>query len=262
MDTFKRGKVDLVDFTKLLKGLETEDWIANAKQQIGLTLSRKFTSMNQAFNTVSRDEKNLVFNNFQKWMNDNKVLTGFMLNESMLKELFAELDPHKKGYLSESDFTTAFGKFDWKSAMVIEFVDTLQAKFGSEKEAFQHLCSYNKSSQILNYNQFSKSVKEIFGNRFLEDDIKEIWSQIAGREDSLNAQSFAVLINNKGSKMGRAIDKHYPRDDWAYQDFDIIKGTVSRSMQHAYEDKDNIEHQCRKIVETVKDILRTSPKTL
>jgi hypothetical protein len=62
--------------------------------------------------------------------------------------------------------------------------------------------------------------------------------------------------------MGRAIDKHYPRDDWAYQDFDIIKGTVSRSMQHAYEDKDNIEHQCRKIVETVKDILRTSPKTL
>lgn len=56
-----------------------------------------------------------------------------MLNEPMLKELFAELDPHKKGYLSESDFTTAFGKFDWKSSMVIEFVDTLQAKFGNEK---------------------------------------------------------------------------------------------------------------------------------
>lgn len=69
-------------------------------------------------------------------------------------------------------------------------------------------------------------------------------------------------MNSKGSKHGNAIDKHYPRDDWVYQDFDIIKGTVTRSLQHVYSDKDHIETQCRKIVETVKDILRTSPKTL
>jgi Ca2+-binding EF-hand superfamily protein len=54
-----------------------------------------------------------------------------MLNETMLKELFAALDPHKKGYMSESDFSTAFGKYDWKSSMVMEFVETLQTKFGS-----------------------------------------------------------------------------------------------------------------------------------
>jgi|JI61114C2RNA_FD_contig_41_2265277_length_4231_multi_3_in_0_out_0_6 hypothetical protein len=64
----------------------------------------------------------------------------------MLKELFAELDPHKKGYLSESDFATAFGKYDWKSNMVIEFVDTLHAKFGNDKEAFKHLSGYTKSN--------------------------------------------------------------------------------------------------------------------
>lgn len=122
MDTYKRGKIDQVDFNKLLKGPDTEDWISNAKQQIGLAVSRKYKSINQAFNEIGRDEKNLIFNNFQKWVTENKILTGFMLNEPMLKELFAALDPHKKGYLSESDFNTAFGKYDWKSSMVMEFV--------------------------------------------------------------------------------------------------------------------------------------------
>lgn len=69
LDTFKRGKVDLVDFTKLLNSPDTDNWIANARQQIGLTISRRFSSINQAFNAISRDEKNLVFNNFSKWVN-------------------------------------------------------------------------------------------------------------------------------------------------------------------------------------------------
>jgi hypothetical protein len=55
MDSFKRGKIDLVDFTKLLNGGNTEDWISNAKQQIGLTVSRRFNNSNQAFNAISRD---------------------------------------------------------------------------------------------------------------------------------------------------------------------------------------------------------------
>lgn len=85
MDTFKRGKIDLIDFCKLLQATDTEDWISNAKQQIGLTISRRFSTISQAFSAISRDERNLLFNNFQRWINDNKVLTGFMLNESMLK---------------------------------------------------------------------------------------------------------------------------------------------------------------------------------
>lgn len=55
-------------------------------------------------------------------------------------------------------------------------------------------------------------------------------------------------MKSKGGKAGDLLDEHYPRDDWKYEDFDIIKGTVNRSTQHVYEDKDNIEHQCRKIV--------------
>lgn len=69
MDTFKRGKIDLVDFTKLIKSGTSENWLANAKQQIGLAISRLYGSQTQAFNAVSRDEKNLLFTNFQKWVN-------------------------------------------------------------------------------------------------------------------------------------------------------------------------------------------------
>lgn len=108
-----------------------------------------------------------------------------MINESMLKELFAELDPHKKGYLGESDFVAAFGHYDWKSSMAIELVETLQAKFGSPKEAYKHLCQY-KTSNKLHYDQFSKSAKEVFGNRFIEEDFKEIWKVMAGNDETVS----------------------------------------------------------------------------
>lgn len=43
-DTFKRGKVDLVDFNRIIKNNNniSNDWISDAKQQIGLGISRKY----------------------------------------------------------------------------------------------------------------------------------------------------------------------------------------------------------------------------
>lgn len=80
-----------------------------------------------------------------------------MVNEPMLKEIFASLDPHKKGYLSESDFAHAFGHFDWKSSLSNEFLETLQIKFKSIGEAFKYICNFN-SSNVLTKDQFSRAL--------------------------------------------------------------------------------------------------------
>lgn len=40
---------------------------------------------------------------------DSLALRGFDLSEKLLQELFSDLDPHKKGYLTESDWVNAFG---------------------------------------------------------------------------------------------------------------------------------------------------------
>jgi hypothetical protein len=54
--------------------------------------------------------------------------------------------------------------------------------------------------------QFAKGVKELFGTRFLDEDIKEIWTQLAGKDDSLDATRFVAVVNSKGSKAGKALD--------------------------------------------------------
>jgi hypothetical protein len=47
------------------------------------------------------------------------MTSGFMFNQNMIKQLFAHLDPHKKGYLSEGDFSNLFGKYNWKSSIAL-----------------------------------------------------------------------------------------------------------------------------------------------
>ena len=54
MDTYKRGKVDMVDFIKIITSNRSNNWVNNAKQQIGLSISRKFKSLTDAFNEIGR----------------------------------------------------------------------------------------------------------------------------------------------------------------------------------------------------------------
>ena len=261
MDTYKRGRVDMVDFIKVITSNRDNSWIENAKQQVGLAISRKFKSLSQAFNEIGRTEKNLLSSNFLKWIQQNGILTGFMANENMLKELFASLDPHKKGYLSENDFNHAFGNFDWKSSVAMEFIETLQTKFSEIKEAFKHLCGYN-SSNSLGREQFSQALNQLFGARFKTNDEQELWRQISANKESVTFQRFNEMFGQRWRERTDVLEKEYPRDSWAYKDYDIIKGTVNRSEQHAYNESDDLEVQCRKMIESVKTMLRTSPKSL
>lgn len=42
------------------------------------------------------------------------------------------------------------------------------------------------------------------------------------------------MFGRKWRQRTDALDHDYPRDDWVYQDYDIIRGTVNRSLQHAF----------------------------
>ena len=48
------------------------------------------------------------------------VLAGFNLTVKLMQQLFADLDPHKKGHLTELDWENAFGIV--KSIKFIHFV--------------------------------------------------------------------------------------------------------------------------------------------
>ena len=47
---------------------------------------------------------------YKEWIEVNHVLEGFNLTDKLMQELFSDLDPHKKGNLTETDWDNAFGK--------------------------------------------------------------------------------------------------------------------------------------------------------
>ena len=51
----------------------------------------------------------MTFKHFSVWIETSMVLTGFNLTEKLMQQLFADLDPHKKGHLTELDWENAFG---------------------------------------------------------------------------------------------------------------------------------------------------------
>ncbi|MCB0370621.1 MAG: hypothetical protein KDD45_14645 [Bdellovibrionales bacterium] len=47
MDSYKNGRITYIDWIKLING--SKDWISEAKQQIGIVLSKNYSSLNDAF---------------------------------------------------------------------------------------------------------------------------------------------------------------------------------------------------------------------
>jgi len=66
---------------------------------------------------IAGKKDRMEYTQFSKWVENNRVLAGFDMTERLIQKLFADLDPHKKGYLSESDWKNAFSKllscFKW-----------------------------------------------------------------------------------------------------------------------------------------------------
>ncbi len=60
---------------------------------------------------ISGYHKKLIYSNFMKWVDKNDALRGFDLTEKLMQEIFSDLDPHKKGYVTEDDWINAFSNF-------------------------------------------------------------------------------------------------------------------------------------------------------
>lgn len=129
MDCYKHGRITFIDWLKIIN--EKKDWVADAKQQIGIVLSKHYPSLTEAFYTISTGDKKLLYTAFEKWVKSNHVLSGFMVNEDILKHIFNCLDQHKKGFILENDFVGLFRSYDWKSEHCKEVTDFLKYKFAS-----------------------------------------------------------------------------------------------------------------------------------
>lgn len=86
----------------------TYDWKIAAIQQIGLYISHKYDSIEESFYDCSGNTDKITYRKFVNFIVKLDSLRGFNLTESLYQKLYAEIDPHKKTYLSLKDWISAF----------------------------------------------------------------------------------------------------------------------------------------------------------
>jgi hypothetical protein len=52
---------------------------------------------------------------FSKFLTNNQLLVGFKMTPQLTQELFASIDPHKKGFLTYSDWRNTFERYNYHS---------------------------------------------------------------------------------------------------------------------------------------------------
>ena len=127
IDQFKRGRIGYEDFRKILTddfrptdnvsltgGVRLDkhsfDWKLNARQMMGLYISRRFKTLDGSFDEISHQGPRITYENFNDWILSHSVLDGFNLTDKLLRDLFSDFDPHKKGHLTKADWRAVFGK--------------------------------------------------------------------------------------------------------------------------------------------------------
>jgi hypothetical protein len=72
-----------------LLGNDKVNWVGDAKHQIGIVISRLYTSLTDAFYDITQGDQKLLFNAFKAWAEKKKALSGFIPNEDIMKKIFS-----------------------------------------------------------------------------------------------------------------------------------------------------------------------------
>ena len=136
--------------TKFMVGSDTFDWKNNAIQQIGIALSKnpKFSSLQDWFKIASQNLGKVRYREFKEFIEENNALKGFNLTDQLLQQLFSEIDPHKKGFLTESDWNAAFGGFDWHEQLIVELQNLVAWSFADIESAYDYFQVIGTNKEI------------------------------------------------------------------------------------------------------------------
>ncbi|EGR32182.1 hypothetical protein IMG5_093060 [Ichthyophthirius multifiliis] len=208
MDQFKNGRITLMDWKRFLledfkhgmnqsvmghkkiDNFSSFDWKLNAKQQLGLVLTRRFRNLVQSFDSISGYKKHMIYSQLMKWIQETDALRGFDLSDRLSQELFADLDPHKKGFLTFSDWQSTFGGYNWNFQMQEELREYIKTNFESSEKAYEFFLQGKKQ---LFYSNFVQAVNYIMPKRFVESDLKDMWNILLKQEEIQQNVSFETF---------------------------------------------------------------------
>lgn len=119
-----------------------------------------------------------------------------------MQKLFAELDPHKKGFLTESDWTNSLSAFKLNDQTFIELKNLVQCSFTDSESAFQFFISFKSApdskKKTFNKGDFEKAVSSLSGGRFSSADVGSQWKYLSegGKYLSIDKYIFRSHFDN------------------------------------------------------------------
>ena len=120
-------------------GASTHDWKFACIQQIGLIISQRYRQIEDSFLDASKQADKVTFDKFVEFLDRHNACVGFNLTEQLYQKLFAELDPHKKTFLTLKDWLSAFGTFNDNEHLITELKNFMQCQFANETSAYYFL---------------------------------------------------------------------------------------------------------------------------
>jgi hypothetical protein len=130
--------VQLADFKSVIELPIAPQWKQSAQQQLGFLLSRSFPDIASSFESISQFSGKLTFAQFQGYIQQRNALAEFNLTAELLQQLYADMNMHRKGYLTLQDWTLAFAAHRWKEQHYKELTDAMRVNFGDVHRAFAY----------------------------------------------------------------------------------------------------------------------------
>ena len=103
-----------------------------------MAASRIHGSSKDSFQAASAGTGKVNFPLFKAFIEKHNLLEGFDISVPLLQQLYAELDPHCKTYLTLRDWQSAFDSFDENAALIVELKTYLQCQFSDVHSAFSY----------------------------------------------------------------------------------------------------------------------------
>jgi Ca2+-binding EF-hand superfamily protein/nucleoid DNA-binding protein len=192
LDIYKRDSVQLADFKTIFEEKRNPSWKDSAKQSLGLFVSKNYETALECFEEISGHKERVTFEQFSKWLAQTRVLISYRLTQQLMQELFAYLDPHKKGFLSRDDWELCLGTFSYSSNCLSEVKDAIRSNFADIKTAFDYFLSFHSGPppEKISLKDFEKALEAIIPKRFNKKELSLIWKQIFSDSSFISFREF------------------------------------------------------------------------
>lgn len=124
--------------------------------------------------------------------------------------MFAELDPHKKGFLNANDWSNAFAVFNWCEQLMIELKNVIQCTFANSDSVFSFFLNFgDKTSRGgVSWNNFERAVNSLTSERFKQKEIRDLWQKMSGGASQMDRFEFRKhfeQINYRGNSTVKSV---------------------------------------------------------